>query len=121
MQIKGAEAFLDYPETMQEGSVLHDGKLHMDIENNGSAFGTIDVSISERKVSAKEEVTSPAGSWNCFKISTVSVVKSKEMGIGFPIQVQVAECFAPGFGVVKTESFSKSGKLMGSSLVTSVK
>ncbi len=42
-------------------------------------------------------------------------------GIGIPVNMVVNEWFVPGFGVVKTESYNKKGKLMGSTLLTSIK
>jgi hypothetical protein len=35
--------------------------------------------------------------------------------------MQVKEWFAPNFGIVKTESNAKNGKLMGSTLIPSIK
>jgi hypothetical protein len=121
MEVKSAEAYLEYPETITVGSVLPDGKFHMDITNQGSDFGSVDVSITQRKVVGQEDVSSTAGTWKCFKITYSSVVKTKVMGMGFPIEMNITEWYAPGFGIVKTETFGSGGKMLGSSLVTSVK
>jgi hypothetical protein len=60
--------------------------------------------IINRKVVGKEQVTTAAGSWDCYKISSNTKMKIKTMGIGVPMNMDVTEWFAPGFGVVKTLS-----------------
>jgi hypothetical protein len=121
MEVRSAEAYLEYPSLMTVGAALPDGVFHMDVFNSGNSFGSVDVTVKNRKVVGKEDVTSPAGTWSCYKITYTSVVKTMMMGIGFPIEMLVTEWYAPGFGVFKTETYSTKGKLMGSSLVTSVK
>lgn len=68
-----------------------------------------------------EKITTPAGSWDAYKITYNGLFRMQMAGIGIPMNMQVTEWFVPGFGVVKTETYSKNGKLMGSSLLTSLK
>lgn len=77
--------------------------------------------VTNRKVVGNETVTSPAGSWDCFKITYDADFSTKVMGMSMPMRMQATEWFAPGFGVVKTESYGKNGKLAGSTLITGVK
>ncbi|MEO8403158.1 MAG: hypothetical protein ABI480_01130 [Chitinophagaceae bacterium] len=103
-----SDSYLSYPAIMKTGDVLPDGKLHLNIDQNNGMKSVVDIDITERKVGEKETVTTPAGTWECFKITYHSVVKITMMGIGIPIRSDVTEWFAPGFGPVKTES-SKGG------------
>lgn len=102
------DVYLEYPPTMKEGDQLKDGQFSMHYESSTGLKSSIEISITERKVEAKETITTPAGAWECFKISTKNNITSKISGIGIPIKMDVTEWFAPGFGVVKTES--KAGK-----------
>ena len=61
------------------------------------------VEITNRKVEGKESITTAAGTWDCFKISYHSKVLVKII-VGIPMNSNVTEWYAPGFGVVKTES-----------------
>ena len=99
----GAQAFIEYPANMKEGDKLNDGEFSMDVKMQTGMNAHLDVSITNRKVDGKESVTTPAGTWDCFKISYHSRIKVK-IGIGIPINADVTEWYAPGFGVVKTES-----------------
>lgn len=101
--VKGEDIFIEYPAGMSVGDALKDAKMHMEMDNNGMKQ-TIDMEVFDRKVEAKEKITTPAGSWDCFKIAYKSKMRMKTMGIGVPMNIEGYEWFAPGFGVVKTES-----------------
>jgi len=103
-----SDVFLEYPANMNVGDQLKDGQLNMDYESAGGLKSSIEISITERKVEGKESVTTPAGTWECYKITSKNKITSRIAGIGIPITMTVTEWFAPGFGVVKTES--KTGK-----------
>lgn len=103
----GGEAYLEYPANIKEGDVLKDGQFSMDYKTSTGLNGHITVDITNRKVEGKETVTTAAGTWDCFRITYHSKVVIK-MIVGIPMNADVTEWYAPGFGVVKTES--NSGK-----------
>ena len=98
------EVYLEYPADMKVGDNLKDGHFNMDFEIGGGLKSSIDISITERKVEGNESVTTDAGTWECFKISANNKITTRIAGIGIPIKASVTEWYAPGFGVVKTES-----------------
>jgi hypothetical protein len=97
------EAYIEYPVSMKPGEQLKDGSFNMEINNSGLKQ-SITMLISERKVEAKENITTPAGSWECFKISSKMKMTIRTAGIGIPMNMESTEWYAPGFGVVKTQS-----------------
>lgn len=105
---KANDVYLEYPANMNVGDQLRDGQFNMDYESTSGLKSSIEISITERKVEGKETITTSAGTWECYKISANNKIVSKIAGIGIPIKMDVIEWFAPGFGVVKTES--KTGK-----------
>jgi len=107
-EAKATDVYLEYPANMNVGDQLKDGQFNMDYESSGGLKSSIEISITERKVEGKETITTPAGTWECYKISAKNRIVSKIAGIGFPIKMDVIEWFVPGFGIVKTES--KTGK-----------
>jgi len=98
------DVYLEYPANMKEGDDLKDGEFDMEFENAGGMKSHISINITNRKVEGKESVTTSAGTWDCFKISTKNKITTRIAGIGIPIKSSVTEWFAPGFGVIKTES-----------------
>ena len=102
------DAYLEYPATMNVGDQLKNGQLHIDYESSNGIKSSIEISITDRKVEGKEAITTTAGIWDCYKISAKNKIISKIADTGIPIAMDVIEWFAPGFGIVKTES--KTGK-----------
>jgi hypothetical protein len=103
-----SNVYLEYPAAMNTGEMLKDGEFNMDYESSSGLKSSIEISITERKVEAKESITTPAGTWDCYKITSNNKITSRIAGIGIPIKSSVTEWYAPGFGIVKTES--KYGK-----------
>jgi hypothetical protein len=99
-----SDVYLEYPVVMNEGDLLKNGDFSLDYKTAAGMAGNVSVSITERKVTGKESVTTPAGTWECFKISSNQKITIKIAGIGIPIKANVIEWFAPGFGVVKTDT-----------------
>ncbi len=124
MDVKADQVFIEYPATLSAGQSLKDVNYSMEVFNKtGALHATITMDQVNRKVEGKESVTTPAGTWECMKITYDGKMKASlaPLNIGIPMNFQVTEWFAPGFGVVKTESKNKNGKLIGSTVITSVK
>lgn len=124
MDVKADEVFIEYPASFSSGQSLKDANFKMNVVNKGSAFSTITMDQTNRKVEGKESVTTPAGTWECWKISYDGRFRATvggPSGIGIPFNFKSTEWFAPGFGIVKTETYNKNGKLIGSTLITAVK
>ncbi|WP_123845210.1 TapB family protein [Chitinophaga lutea] len=117
---KTSAAYLSYPGTLSVGQKLSDGNFSMDTEANGMKM-KMDYAVKDRKVTGKEKVTTPAGTWDCYKITYAASFKMNMMGKDMEMPFNAAEWFAPGFGVVKTVNYGKEGnKVMGSTEITKV-
>jgi len=101
---KADEVYLEYPAEIKIGDKLKDGILNMELENNNGLNSSIEISITERNVEAKESITTAGGTWDCYKITSKNKLVNKTGVVGNPINSTVTEWYAPGFGVVKTES-----------------
>jgi hypothetical protein len=112
--VKADNVYIEYPKSMSVGDKLKDGKMELDIDNNGMKQ-SVNMVISDRNVEGKETVTTSAGTWDCYKISFKMKMNIRTMGIGMPVNMEGVEWYAPGFGVVKTES------KQGATAITSIK
>ncbi|MER3499560.1 MAG: hypothetical protein C4308_13500 [Chitinophagaceae bacterium] len=121
MDVKTTESFIEYPAKIKEGDKLKDVNFTMEVYNKGNLFSTVNFNEVNRQVIGKETITTPAGNWECFKISYESTSKSQMGPIGITMNLKITEWFAPGFGVVKSETYNKKNKLMASSIISSVK
>ena len=111
MEISGDE--LQIPSRMEVGDVLPDGNIIMKSSVNGMALMTLSMAIKNRKVEARETVTTPAGTFDCLKLSQESEMKSFVKKT-----FKSASWYAKGVGMVKTENYDSKGQVESSTLLT---
>lgn len=109
--------FLELPANMSAGMDLKDAAIEVRVKNSGIPIMTINMDVYERKVEGFESVTTPAGTFECVKISFRARTK---MGKAIPIKVEVSgtEWYAKGTGLVRSESYDKKNKLTGYTVLT---
>lgn len=104
------------------GANLDDAIFKVNITMEGNQpFGGIDAIYSNRKVLSKETLTTPAGSFECYKIQSEYEIIIKTLGIGLPDRGSSTDYFSPSIGMIKTESYNKKGKMTGYTLLTELK
>ena len=108
---------LIYPPNMKVGDNLPDGNMKMTVKSDQLTLLTITISVSNRKIEAKEDVNTEAGTFKCYRIKYDTMSK-----VGFITKSgSVTEWIAEGVGVVRNESFNKKGKSEGYSVLTAFK
>lgn len=95
------------PNTLKAGQKLADSHNEIKLGMNGTPIMTMTFDIREYVVEAEEKVTTPAGTFDCFRTSYQ--MSSKTMLVN--TTVKVVQWFAKGVGVVKSETFDKKGNL----------
>jgi hypothetical protein len=103
---------LEVPSTLEVGKELKDASIKI----SGDIPFTMETKITNRKVLAKEKITTSAGSFDCYKVSYTIVTKTVMSMESFGI-----DWIAEDVGMVKSENFNAKGKLTGYSLLTSFK
>lgn len=110
MKMEGENLIL--PEELEVGQKLDDGQLKI----SGDLPFDITISINDRKVEGRETITVPAGTFEVYKISYTTNIKSL-----MNAEMKGIEYVARDIGVVKTETFNKKGKLQSYSELTNYK
>jgi hypothetical protein len=116
--------YLEIPQNLDVGQTLKDGRIEGKLIMEGNpmmANMTMSVKIFNRKVESKESITTPAGTFSCFKITYDMESSTKVMGMNTNVTLSSVDYLAEGVGVVKTESYDKKGNLSGYSLLASYK
>lgn len=108
---KVKNAFLEYPAGMKAGDQLKDGMFNMEIDNNGLKQ-ILKMQIVNRKVTGTEKVSTKAGTWDCMAISYQVKLNIQTGPIAIPLNYYATEWYAPGFGIVKTESEAGSTEII---------
>jgi hypothetical protein len=115
MEVKVNSNNLDIPSNLKEGDVLEDGKLEITVYSEGMRIMGLTTEITQRKVEGKEQITTDAGTFDCFKITYTITTKTM-----FSVRVEAAEWIAENVGTVKSETYSR-GKSIGYSLLTGIR
>ncbi len=104
MDITGTD--IELPNNLSVGQDLADANVDIKMSMSGMNM-KMAVNTTDRKVIAKESVTTPAGTFDCYVIS--SNIASKVM----MTNMQMADklWLSEGVGIVKQESYNKKGKL----------
>lgn len=110
---------LELPSKLSAGQTLKNGSITMTATGSPIPM-TMSVQITDRKVLGKESITTPAGTFDCYKISSKSTIQSK-MGINMTFDFSTTEWIAEKVGMVKSESFDKNGKSAGYTVLISRK
>lgn len=104
---------IDIPQTLTEGMTLSDGTTEMKLGSNGMNFMTMKFDIKNRKVEKKENLTTSAGTFECYKITY-----NMDMKTMFKRSIKVTQWLAPGVGLIKTETYNQKGELESYSELT---
>lgn len=108
MEVKVTTEDLVYPSKLSPGLVLNDGFIKMEVQT-GMMNMTMLTNIVNRKVEAREEVTTPAGTFTCYKIS-----EDMQSKMGFVnIQRHNVSWIVEDIGIIRSESYNKKEKLEG--------
>ncbi|NJL12177.1 MAG: DUF3108 domain-containing protein [Microscillaceae bacterium] len=110
MQMKMKADYLDIPNNPSPGQSLKDGQMTVEfLMENGEKMpmmGEITVNVSERKVEGMEKITTPAGTFDCVKISYNVRAKIAIMNV----ESRAIEWFCKGVGMVRSETYNKKAK-----------
>ncbi|WP_346883024.1 hypothetical protein [uncultured Algibacter sp.] len=107
---------LEFPTNNNAGDLLNDGHITLKLNNQGFTLVTMSFDIKNRKIVGEENITTPAGTFNCQKItfdfeSKFGILKIKGRGV---------EWYYDNVVVVKSESYNKKGKLTNYHQLTNI-
>lgn len=100
---------LEFPVGSKVGDQLDDGHITLKLQNEGFTLITMTFDIKNRKIVGEENVTTPAGTFSCQKVtfdfeSKFGIIKVKGSGV---------EWYHDNVVVIRSESYNKNGKLTG--------
>lgn len=113
--------FMALPVNMVDGQSLPDVNFSKESGlNDGVVLST---SLTNRKIERKEQLTMPAGKFDCIKISGTRNNTITKEGVTKPSSATAIEYIwlSPKVGIVKQESYSTKGKLNAIQYLTSFK
>ncbi len=116
VEVTGDE--LDLPPNLEVGQALNDVNYQIKASMGAMNLFNRQVSIKDRKVEAKESVTTPAGTFECYKVSYITETAGL---MGKKINIKSMIWYAKNYGMVKEESYDDKGKLTGYTILSEFK
>ncbi len=107
---------MDIPKNPKVGQVLSDGSISIKASTGGMTLLNLRARCFDRKVEKMEQVTTPAGTFDCVKITQQTEVK-----MVMKRTIATATWYAKGVGMVKTENYDKKGEIESSTILTRLK
>lgn len=101
------------PRKLEVGKALPDASTNIKAGTGGINIVNMTVNITDRKVIGQETITTPAGTFDCYKLTQTTDVKMM-LGKSFTS----IEYYAEGVGVVRSETYDKKGELEGYMVLT---
>ena len=99
----------EIPNNIQPGQTLKDSEMTMTMDMVVMKMTTV-VKTTDGKCEAIEDVTVPAGTFKCHKITqTITTTAMRKTSTS-----KVFTWYAPGVGTIKTETYDSKSKLQGS-------
>ncbi len=108
---------LYFPKDMTVGEQLNNGTITVKVVKDGFTLITMTMDILNRMVLANETITTDAGTFECQK---VSYDFESKFGI-IKVKGSAQEWYHKDRLLIKSESYNKKGKLIGSTALTGIK
>ena len=105
---------LSFPNELKVGENLPDGDVQMAVDAGIMKINTA-IRMTDRKVQSLEKVTTPAGTFDCFKITAINTLKMGMTQKNFSTQ-----WIAEGVGLVQEETKKENGRLVSRSVLQSL-
>lgn len=107
---------MDVPSSLSVGESLKD--LHYQIKMTVSGMTVMNrkFSVTDRKVVSQEKVETPAGTFDCYKVTYTT---TSEGGIGSGT-TKTTIWYAKDVGVVKSENYNEKGGLIGKQVLSRI-
>jgi hypothetical protein len=106
---------MDIPSDLKPGQTLNDVSYHITMKLSGINVMDRNFFIKNRKVEKEESITTPAGTFNCIKISYTTESSGKSGGMSKPMLTSI--WYSKDVGMVKVENYNDD-KVSNSQILT---
>ncbi|TVQ07105.1 MAG: hypothetical protein EA361_18775 [Bacteroidetes bacterium] len=111
---------LTIPGNISVGDKLPDGKMIMKVSMGGRTMSEMNFTTQNRTVEGKETITTPAGTFESYKITYENVMDTRTMGITRKTVTKGVEYFSPGVGNVRSEFYDDRDRLQSYTVLSKI-
>ena len=122
IEMEISDDFISFPWAMKKGDQLEGASFEIKAKRSGKDFMTIHSTIKDRKVEGSEEIITPAGTWECIKLTETRSTITEMMGKQISAKdMRSTQWYAPGAGLIKTVSYDEKGQVQDETQLISLK
>ncbi len=112
---------LDYPAKLSSNEKMPDGLMESELYTDGQKMMDMTVTMTNRQVGPQESITVPAGTYNTWKITGDTEMKTRVMGMGMPAFRMQTVSYRTNDALfdIRTETY-RNGKLMSYTVLSKV-
>lgn len=107
MEITMTQTEIMIPSKLDIGAALPDAEMTMTVSSNGTQVMQMNFKITERKVEAIESITTPAGTFECYKLTQTTNMKMLFINKTFTS----IDWISDNIGSVRSEMYDSKGSL----------
>ncbi|MFD2570053.1 hypothetical protein ACFSUS_05365 [Spirosoma soli] len=108
-----------YPAKLSVGQKLDDGLMEAEMYMDGAPMAQMNMTLLNRQVESQQAVTTPAGSYDTYKITADINYETRVMGIPVRNKMRTVSYRANNMLFdIKSENYDKKGKLTGYTLLS---
>lgn len=107
---------MDMPSSLSVGQTLKDVSYNLKMAMGGLTMMNRKFEVTNRKVETQEDVTTPAGTFSCYKMTFDT---NSQGGIGGG-KTKSIMWYAKDVGLVKSETYADNGKLLGRQVLSKI-
>ncbi|GAB3498447.1 hypothetical protein GCM10027341_20080 [Spirosoma knui] len=121
MEMKLKTNRLVYPGKLSVGQKLADGVMEAEMVSNGTSMMNMAMTMSNRQVESQTPITTPAGTFDTYKISSDMNFENRVMGMPIRNAMRVVS-YRTNDQIfdIRSETYNKNGKLMGYMLLSKI-
>ncbi len=118
MVFEGGEMMI--PSELSVGQSLPDATLDISVRSSGMQVAEMTMQITDRQVTARENITVPAGTFEAYRIVYNTHIEMRAMGIPIRTNTQTVEYHAREVGVVRTEIYDQRERLQSYQVLSEI-
>lgn len=111
MEVEMSSIDIVFPDNPKVGQELEDASMTISVSSGGMKLTEMTFTIRDRKIEGIETITTPAGTFESFKITSEMYSESRTMGISHRTTMRSVDYWSKGVGTVRSESYNSRGRL----------
>jgi hypothetical protein len=120
MELEISPIEIVFPNHLVVGMELPEASLTMTVSNQGRKIMEMTFTVKNRKVEKIESITTQAGTFECFKITSEILTETRTMGISRRDVSKSVDYWAKGVGTVRSEHYNNRDRLVSYMLLSKV-